>query len=88
MNDLYVYYRVSPANASELAARVRRMQASLGTGQLKRRPGEKDGLQTWMEVYPASGDGFADRLADAAREAGLSRYIDGERHTEVFTDLV
>ena len=88
MNDLYVYYRVPSAHAQALAPLVRGMQAALGTGQLKRRPGEKDGLQTWMEVYPSTGAGFAARLDAAVLEAGLARYIDGGRHTEVFTDLM
>lgn len=88
MSDLYVYYRVPSAHAQALALIVRGMQATLGTGQLKRRPGEKDGLQTWMEVYPSTGAGFLARLDAAALDAGLARYIDGERHTEVFTDLM
>lgn len=88
MNDLYVYYRVPSANAQALAPLVRGMQAALGTGQLKRRPGEKDGLQTWMEVYPSTSTGFPARLDAAALEAGIARYIDGDRHTEVFTDLM
>ena len=88
MSDLYVYYRVHPANAAVLASLVRAMHAMLGTGQLKRRPGEKDGLQTWMEVYPSTGSGFAARLAQAERDAGILQYIEGERHAEVFMDLV
>lgn len=88
MSDLYVYYRVRTANAQALAPLVRGMQAALGTGQLKRRPGEKDGLQTWMEVYPSTGADFPARLDAAALDAGIARYIDGERHTEVFTDLL
>ena len=87
MTDLYVYYRVDPADAALLASRVRTMQARLGTGQLKRRSGEKDGLQTWMEVYPSTGGDFAERLAQAEREAGILQYIQGERHAEVFMDM-
>ncbi|HEU4852544.1 MAG TPA: DUF4936 family protein [Telluria sp.] len=88
MNDLYVYYRVRSADGPALEALVRAMQQALGAGQLKRRPGEKDGKQTWMEVYPSAADDFAARLSAAADQAGLARYIDGERHTEVFTDLM
>ena len=41
------------------------MQAKLAAGsgvapQLKRRPESRDGLQTWMEIYPVVGEGFAD----------------------------
>lgn len=88
MSDLYVYYRVRSTDAPALAPLVRGMQAALGTGLLKRRPGEKDGLQTWMEVYPSTVAGFPARLDAAVLDAGLARYIDGERHTEVFTDLM
>jgi len=87
MNDLYVYYKVRAADAADLAPRVRAMQAGLGAGQLKRRPEEQDGVQTWMEVYPAAPDGFLDRLGAAVAAAGLSARIEGPRHTEVFTDL-
>lgn len=88
MIDLYVYYRVKAANAAVLASRVQTMQAMLGTGQIKRRPDEKDGLQTWMEVYTCTSSDFAERLAHAALEAGVHQYIEGDRHTEVFMDLV
>jgi hypothetical protein len=57
MIDLYVYYKVRGIDAARLAPLVRAMQERLATqqgvrGQLKRRPEEKDGLQTWMEIYP------------------------------------
>ncbi|TFW11468.1 DUF4936 family protein [Massilia arenosa] len=87
MTDLYIYYRVPAGQAGALASKVRAMQAALGGGQLKRRPGEKDGLQTWMEVYASVTDDFPARLDRAAEEAGLQQHIDGLRHTEVFTDF-
>jgi hypothetical protein len=55
--------------------------------QLKRRPEAKDGLQTWMEVYPCVADGFDAVLVQAASEAGLATLIEGPRRPEVFTDL-
>jgi hypothetical protein len=92
MNDLYIYYQVADADAPALAARVRAMQARLVadqgvSGQLKRRPEAKDGLQTWMEIYPATNDGFDAALAAAVRDASLAELIAGNRHTEIFTDL-
>lgn len=92
MNDLYIYYQVRDADAAILSARVRAMQARLlaergVAGQLKRRPEAKDGLQTWMEIYPAAADGFDAALVAAVREAALSELISGNRHTEIFTDL-
>jgi hypothetical protein len=88
MLDLYVYYKVRAENAARLEPQVRAMQARLAVPcQLKRRPESKDDLQTWMEVYPATGTGFAQALAAAEREAGLANLIDGPRRIEVFTDM-
>ena len=91
MIDLYVYYKVRAEDAVELAPRVRAMQARLARDgascQLKRRPEARDGLQTWMEVYPATVDGFDSALEQAALEAGLAAFIQGPRRSEVFVDL-
>jgi hypothetical protein len=92
MVDLYVYYKVREENAARLAPIVQAMQARLSAGlvaqpQLKRRPDVKDGLQTWMEVYPGADAVFRDALLDAERSARWDGLIEGPRHTEVFTDL-
>jgi hypothetical protein len=92
MNDLYIYYQVRDEDAAALASRVRAMQERLGlehgvAGQLKRRPEAKDGLQTWMEIYPATRPGFESALAAAVAESALAPLIVGKRHTEIFTDL-
>lgn len=92
MVDLYVYYKVREHDAARLAPLVRAMQQRLADGegvqaQLKRRPDAKDGLQTWMEVYPGVEEGFAATLERAASAAGLRALIDGPRRAEVFTDL-
>lgn len=92
MADLYIYYRVRNENADQLAPRVRAMQTRLAEagavgGQLKRRPGSSDGLQTWMEIYVDAGVGFDAILDAAVQDAALTDLIDGKRHTEIFTDL-
>ncbi|MDN4038565.1 DUF4936 family protein [Massilia sp. YIM B02443] len=92
MIDLYVYYKVRGVDAARLAPLVRAMQERLATqqgvrGQLKRRPEEKDGLQTWMEIYPGVADGFAEVVASAAANAGFDGLIEGPRRAEIFTDL-
>lgn len=92
MNDLYIYYQVREADAAALALRVRAMQERLHaerhvTGQLKRRPETKDGMQTWMEIYPAATASFDAALGVAVQDAALAELIAGERHTEIFTDL-
>ena len=88
--DLYVYYRVRDDAAATLLPLVAAMQAQLGAAHrvsaaLKRRPGSHDGLQTWMEVYPAAPAGFTDALHTAA--SGFAALLAGPRHTEVFVDL-
>ena len=92
MVDLYIYYRVNELDAEELAGRVQAMQARLAashgvSGALKRRPEAHDGQQTWMEIYPATGDGFAAALQAAESEAAIHTLIDGKRHTEIFMDF-
>ena len=92
MIDLYVYYKVREEDAATLAPRVRALQAELAGAhgvapQLKRRPGAGDGVQTWMEVYPAVDAAFGAALASAATAAGLDGAGAGPRHTEVFMEL-
>lgn len=87
MVDLYIYYRVRGEHAAQLAPRVFAMQSRLGSGQLKRRPGTADGVQTWMEVYPGAAEGFDAVLAAAVQEARLPEFIQGVRHAEIFTDV-
>lgn len=92
MVDLYVYYKVRSEDCARLAPLVRGMQQDLATRegvsvQLKRRPGDSDGLQTWMEVYPAVPAGFDAVLARAVDGASFVSMLAGPRRTEVFTDL-
>lgn len=92
MSDLYVYYKVREQDADALELNLRIMQAELGAatgvyGELKRRPGSIDGVQTWMEVYNGADDGFAPALAAAVDEAGIAGLIQGERRSETFIDI-
>lgn len=92
MKDLYIYYQVREEQVQALEARVRAMQHRLAEDsgvapQLKRRPESKDGLQTWMEIYPVVGESFADLLESAVQQAGLLSLTAGARHVETFMDL-
>jgi Domain of unknown function (DUF4936) len=92
MIDLYVYYKVREEHAPRLEPLVRAMQARLQVAhgvsvQLKRRPEARDGMQTWMEVYPGVAEAFGAVLVQAEREAGLAGLIEGPRRSEIFTDL-
>lgn len=90
--DLYIYYRVQNSDANALHTKAAAMQTALAdkygiVGALKRRPEEKDGRQTWMEVYEGVPDSFEAGLQQAVTDAGLSPLIDGPRHTEYFMDV-
>jgi hypothetical protein len=90
--DLYIYYRVRSEHADALRERALAMQKSLCgeygiVSGLKRRPQEKDGRQTWMEIYQAVPEGFEAMLERAVAQAGLAGFIDGQRNTEHFLDV-
>jgi hypothetical protein len=90
--DWYIYYRVRSENARQLHKQASAMQRFLSeeygiVAGLKRRPEEKDGLQTWMEIYHAVPSGFDGILESAVAHAGLATLIDGRRNTEYFLDV-
>lgn len=94
--DLYIYYRVRPQHANVLFGKLKALQLVLQAQHgvspgLKRRPAEKDGLQTWMEIYghlaPEAADDFQQALASALAAAGVGALIEGERHVERFEDV-
>jgi Domain of unknown function (DUF4936) len=96
MRELYIYYRVDPANAAAAQAAVTGLQSQLRkrhpalTARLLHRPETTDGRQTWMETYStdalldAAGVGAALQAAIEAGAAAYAHLIDGTRHTEVF----
>ncbi|HAT33213.1 MAG TPA: DUF4936 domain-containing protein [Janthinobacterium sp.] len=93
MRDLYIYYQVGEDKAIVLHGLVTAMQARLAAAhgvatQLKRRPGARDGAQTWMEIYAATAPGFDAVLAAAVEQAGLPALTTGARHTEIFMDIL
>ena len=94
MRELFVYYRVRPADAVEALAAVRRLHAQLRSdrpglcARLLRRTDDDHELQTWMETYATDPphDGIsAEWQADIEASARvLAPFIQGTRHTEVF----
>jgi hypothetical protein len=90
--DLYIYYRVRSSDSAAFRTQALAMQHNLARDcgvatALKRRPDEKDGLQTWMEVYADVDAAFEARLNGAVADNGLSAWIQGPRHTEQFLDV-
>ena len=93
MRELYVYYRVAPADAAAAEATVLTLQRRLRDehaglqARLLRRPELHNGFETWMETYSRTGQGGVTPALQAVIEnaaAPLSACIDGPRHTEVF----
>lgn len=92
MRRLYIYYRIPAARAAEAHAAVcryhrdfRERDAELQL-ELLRRPGEKDGLQTWMEVCTRPGgidETLQSRLV-SRMERELAGLLQGGLHVEVF----
>jgi hypothetical protein len=97
MRELFVYYRVATARAEVARVQVQRFQSALQTShvglqaRLLRRPGEVDGVQTWMETYarPTHAGGVSQAVQDDIERtaAALALPIDGPRHCEVFEPL-
>lgn len=88
---LFIYYRVASADAVAAAAAVRHLQSRLRQtwpglqAQWLRRPEEKDGMQTWMEIYARPGGITAEVQAHIEEEArALAPWCRGPRHVEVF----
>lgn len=90
--DLYIYYRVLEKNVAALREQVLAVHEWVSqeygiVTALKRRPGESDGRQTWMEIYASVPSGFEVTLERAVVQAGLAALIDGPRNTEFFVDV-
>lgn len=90
MPGYYIYYRVEPARAEELEARVRALQTALCAetgvhGRLLRKRGEP---LLWMEVYEgvANAEAFERALDRLAREHGVADALQpgSQRRTECF----
>lgn len=92
LRTLFIYYRVATAQALPARQAVKAMQAGLCDrhvglkAELMRRTEEKDGMQTWMELYSHPAGVSPELEAEIARAAEALRqaWIQGPRHLEVF----
>lgn len=90
--QLYVYYRVRPADAPAVTAAVHALHADWQRSMpglvctLQRRAGDAAGLWTLMETYTQPGGVAAARQREIERLANeqLAAWIVGDRHVEVF----
>jgi Domain of unknown function (DUF4936) len=90
--DLYIYYRVSNEHSAQLQSQVMTLQKHINDqyeirSSLKRRIEENVPYQTWMEIYFSVPDQFLKVIDHAVSVANLARWIEGERHTEIFVDM-
>lgn len=88
---LFIYYRVASVDAVAAGPAVQHLQSRLRQrwpglqAQWFRRPEEKDGMQTWMEIYARPGGITAEVQAHIEDEArSLAHWCRGPRHVEVF----
>lgn len=92
LHELYIYYRVSPAQAEAARREVQALHTELRgryaglVARCLRRAGTGAGeSQTWMEIYThAAGLSADDVAAILQRGATTVCSIDGPRHAEVF----
>jgi len=94
-SELFVYWHARGDQAEAAICAAQDLQATLRgrfpalAARLYRRPEERDGRITVMEVYSTTGD-FAPALRqaiDAAAHEALDPWLQGERHVEVFDRL-
>lgn len=92
MRTLFIYYRIAVTRAvpalqavQEMQARLRERHAGL-KAELLRRPEEKDGMQTWLEIYSHAGGVSPELEAEIAQAAEPVRqdWIQGPRYVEAF----
>ena len=90
--DIYLYYTIRESDAGSARERVAALQRRLGTdyniaAMLRRRPETRDGLQTWMEIYPGVPDHFDSVIEQIAAEEGVTALTTNGRHVEYFMEL-
>ena len=89
MRDVYVYYRIDPAQAALAAARIDALLDALAAhcSRPPRRLARCDDPATWMEIYEGIADPetFSADLNAAVRALGCEAFTHGERHLECFS---
>lgn len=92
-SSLYVYYRVPGRDAGLARAAAYRAAALIQTAgvtrpRLMRRPEpDREGRQTWMEIYEPWNEAWQAEVDRAVVASGLAALIEGERHPELFEAL-
>jgi len=96
MPELFIYYRLDPADAPAAQRAVAAFQSALQARypwlrtRLLRRPQATDGQETWMEIYAAdpamNSTGITPEVAAQIEQAAavLAPFLRSARHTEVF----
>lgn len=89
---LYVYFTLHQTEVDDALVRwwhwLDVVEDATGvSGTLMRRPGDDNGVQTWMEVYPDIPDAFVAALDGLWAGSGLQHFVVSGRHAESFIDL-
>ncbi len=92
MENWYIYYQISPAQAQEIAPRLRAMldQIADATGVRGRLLRQDDGGHcTLLECYEdvRAPEQFAPQLAEALTRAQFPATLRAERHLERFCEI-
>ena len=88
--NFYIYYRVEPAGAAALEAKIHEMQTALRnqTGIAGRLLKKRDEPLLWMEVYEnvVDAESFEDALTRIVEEYSIRQSLEpgSQRHTECF----
>ncbi|HMK14684.1 MAG TPA: DUF4936 family protein [Burkholderiales bacterium] len=88
--NFYIYYRVNPAGAVALEARIHEMQAALHNqnGIAGRLLKKRDEPLLWMEVYENVDDAesFEDAMVRIVEEYRIRQFLEpgSQRHSECF----
>lgn len=89
MPEVYVYYRIDPAQAALAAARIDALLDVLAAHCRRppRRLARCDDPATWMETYEGVADleAFSADLNAAVRALGCEAFTHGKRHLECFS---
>jgi len=88
VRQVYVYYRIDPAQAELAASRIDTLLAAMAAhcSQPPRRLARCEDPETWMEVYAGIADtaAFSAALNTAAEDLRCCDFTREERHLECF----
>jgi Domain of unknown function (DUF4936) len=86
VKQLYIYWKVAPADLGEAIVAVRRFHSGVGTSAQLLRRSDGQGAMTLMEVYAGLDAARCEELIAEAATA-LGRFAPQGRHAEIFEPI-